>query len=232
MDLRGNIPSFLSITTARASDVSILDQLIIEPGAFYIMDRGYIDFRRLYRLAQAGAFFVVRAHNDMRYRRRYSHPVDKSTGLRCDQTILLTGRYTGRKYPDAARLVRFVDQEHTLRLSIFTNHFAVPALTIAQLYKARWNVELFFKWIKQHLCIKKFYGYSANAVKTQIWIALSTYLLVAILKKQLNLSTSLYRILQILSLTLFEKMPILQALQEAPFEIDTAAPSNQLILFE
>jgi hypothetical protein len=232
LDLRGNIPSFLSITTAHTSDVSVLDQLIVEPGAFYIMDRGYIDFQRLYRLTLAGAFFVVRAHDNMHYRRRYSHPVDKSTGLRCDQTIVLTGRYTDRKYPAPARLVRFVDQEHALRLSIFTNQFVAPALTIAQLYKARWNVELFFKWIKQHLRSKKFYGYSANAVKTQIWIAVSTYLLVAILKKQLNLSTSLYRILQILSLTLFEKMPILQALQAAPSEIEAAPSSNQLILFD
>jgi hypothetical protein len=232
LDLRGNIPSFLSITTAHTNDGSILDQLTVEPGAFYIMDRGYIDFQRLHRLTQAGAFFVVRAHDNMRYRRRYSHPVDKSTGLRCDQTIVLTGRYTDRKYPDAARLVRFVDQEHALRLSIFTNQFVVPALTIAHLYKARRNVELFFKWIKQHLRIKRFYGYSANAVKTQIWIAISTYLLVAILKKQLNLPHSLYRILQILSLTLFEKMPILQPFQELSSKIETAPPSNQLILFE
>lgn len=232
LDLRGNIPSFLCITTAHTSDVSILDQLLVEPGAFYIMDRGYIDFRRLYRLTQAGAFFVVRAHDNMCYRRRYSHPVDRSTGLRCDQTIVLTGRYTDRKYPAPARLVRFTDPEQALRLNILTNQFVAPALTIAQLYKARWNVELFFKWIKQHLRIKKFYGYSANAVKTQIWIALSTYLLVAILKKQLNLSSSLYRILQILSLTLFEKMPILQALQDTPLATESIIPSNQLILFE
>jgi len=232
LDLRGNIPSFISITTAHTSDVSILDRLLIEPGAFYIMDRGYIDFGRLYRLTQAGAFFVIRAHDNMCYRRRYSHPIDSSTGLRCDQTIVLTGRYSDRKYPAPARLVRFVDTERALQLNIFTNHFALPALTIAQLYKARWNVELFFKWIKQHLRIKKFYGYSANAVKIQIWVAVSIYLLVAILKKHLNLSTSLYTILQILSLTLFEKMPILQALQAPPSRMNPAMPSNQLILFD
>ena len=168
----------------------------------------------------------------MLYRRRYSHPVDKSTGLRSDQTIVLTGKHKDRNYPDPARLVRFVDIEKGLRLSLLTNQFVVPALTIAHLYKARWNVELFFKWMKQHLRIKKFYGYSSNAVKTQIWIAISTYVLVAILKKQLKLPHSLYTILQILSLTLFEKMPILQAFQAAESQSEMTAPSKQLILFE
>jgi hypothetical protein len=232
LDLRGNIPSFISITTAHSSDVSVLDELPVEAGAFYVMDRGYIDFKRLHRLTQAGAFFVVRARDNMVYRRRYSHPVDKSTGLRCDQTIVLTGKDKDRYYPDAARLVRFLDSEKGLRLSLLTNQFVVPALTIAHLYKARWNVELFFKWMKQHLRIKKFYGYSSNAVKTQIWIAVSTYLLVAILKKNLKLPHSLYTILQILSLTLFEKMPILQALQAPESQSQITAPSKQLILFE
>jgi len=232
LDLRGNIPSFISITTAHSSDVSVLDELPVEAGAFYVMDRGYIDFKRLHRLTQAGAFFVVRARDNMVYRRRYSHPVDKSTGLRCDQTIVLTGKDKDRYYPDAARLVRVLDSEKGLRLSLLTNQFVVPALTIAHLYKARWNVELFFKWMKQHLRIKKFYGYSSNAVKTQIWIAVSTYLLVAILKKNLKLPHSLYTILQILSLTLFEKMPILQALQAPESQSQITAPSKQLILFE
>jgi len=232
LDLRGNIPAFLSITTAQASDVGILDHLPLEPGAFYVMDRGYIDFQRLYRFTEAGAFFVIRAHNNMCYRRRYSRPVDRSTGLRCDQTIVLTGKFSGSHYPAAARLVRFVDEENDLRLNIFTNQFVLPALTIAQLYKARWNIELFFKWIKQHLRIKTFYGRSANAVKTQIWIAISVYLLVAILKKHLNSTASLYRILQILSVTLFEKTPISQVLQLADYSSDTALAPKQLILFE
>jgi IS4 transposase len=231
LDLRGNIPSFISITTAHSSDVSVLDELPVEAGAFYVMDRGYIDFKRLHSLTRAGAFFVVRARDNMVYRRRYSHAVDKSTGLRCDQTIVLTGKHTDRYYPDAARLVRFADTEKGLRLSLLTNQFVVPALTIAHLYKARWNVELFFKWMKQHLRIKKFYGYSSNAVKTQIWIAVSTYLLVAILKKNLKLPHSLYTILQILSLTLFEKMPILQAFQVPESQSEITAPSKQLILF-
>jgi IS4 transposase len=232
LDLRGNIPSFISITTAHSSDVSVLDELPVEAGAFYIMDRGYIDFKRLHSLTQLGAFFVVRTRDNMVYRRRYSHPVDKSTGLRSDQTIVLTGKHTDRYYPDPARLIHFVDTEKQLRLSLLTNQFLAPALTIAHLYKARWQVELFFKWMKQHLRIKKFYGYSSNAVKTQIWIAVSTYVLVAILKKHLRLPHSLYTILQILSLTLFEKMPILQAFQAAESQSDVIAPSKQLILFE
>jgi len=232
LDLRGNIPSFISITTAHSSDVSVLDELPVEAGAFYIMDRGYIDFKRLHSLTQLGAFFVVRTRDNMVYRRRYSHPVDQSTGLRSDQTIVLTGKHTDRYYPDPARLIHFVDVEKKLRLSLLTNQFLAPALTIAHLYKARWQVELFFKWMKQHLRIEKFYGYSSNAVKTQIWIAVSTYVLVAILKKHLKLPHSLYTILQILSLTLFEKMPILQAFQAAQPQSDVTHPSKQLILFE
>jgi len=220
LDLRGNIPSFISITTAHSSDVSVLDELPVEAGAFYIMDRGHIDFKRLHSLTQLGAFFVVRTRDNMVYRRRYSHPVDQSTGLRSDQTIVLTGKHTDRYYPDPARLIHFVDVEKKLRLSLLTNQFLAPALTIAHLYKARWQVELFFKWMKQHLRIEKFYGYSSNAVKTQIWIAVSTYVLVAILKKHLKLPHSLYTILQILSLTLFEKMPILQAFQAAEPQSD------------
>ena len=220
LDLRGNIPSFISITTAHSSDVSVLDELPVEAGAFYIMDRGHIDFKRLHSLTQLGAFFVVRTRDNMVYRRRHSHPVDQSTGLRSDQTIVLTGKHTDRYYPDPARLIHFVDVEKKLRLSLLTNQFLAPALTIAHLYKARWQVELFFKWMKQHLRIEKFYGYSSNAVKTQIWIAVSTYVLVAILKKHLKLPHSLYTILQILSLTLFEKMPILQAFQAAEPQSD------------
>jgi IS4 transposase len=231
LDLRGNIPSFVSITSAHTSDVSMLDHLVPEPGAFYVMDRGYIDFARLYRLTLAGAFFIVRSQRNMRYRRRYSHPVDKTTGLRSDQTILLTGRYSDRHYPAPARHVRFFDAEHALRLGFFTNHFGLPALTIAQLYKSRWNVELFFKWIKQHLRIKKFYGNSANAVKLQIWIAVSIYVLVAILKKQLGLEMSLYRILQILSITLFDKVPISQVFERADNEWHLDDDPNQLKLF-
>lgn len=231
LDARGSIPSFVLITPARVSDVSVLDQLPLETGAFYVMDRGYIHFARLYRFVVAAAFFVVRARFNMQYRRRYSHPVDKSTGLRCDQTIILTGKDSSRVYPVPARQVRYVDAEHHLRLSILTNNFALPALTIAQLYKSRWNVELFFKWIKQHLRVKNFYGTSSNAVKTQLWVALIVYLLVAILRKRLGVATSLYKTLQILSVTLFEKMPILQALETAEDTHLPELPSNQLSLF-
>ena len=208
LDVRGGIPSFVVITPGRVSDVRVLDDLVLEPGSFYVMDRGYIHFARLYRFVLTAAFFVVRARVNMQYRRRYSHPVDRTTGLRCDQTILLTGKDSYRDYPVPARQVRYFDAEHDLRLSILTNNFVLPALTIAQLYKSRWSVELFFKWIKQHLRVKKFYGTSANAVKTQLWVALIVYLLVAILKKQLGVKGSLYKILQILSVTVFEKMPI------------------------
>jgi transposase len=231
LDVRGNIPRFVLITPGRVSDVSVLDDLILEPGSFYVMDRGYIHFARLYRFVLAAAFFVVRARVNMQYCRRYSHPVDKSTGLRCDQTIILTGQDSSREYPVPARQIRYFDAEHDLRLSFLTNNFALPALTIAQLYKSRWKVELFFKWIKQHLRVKTFYGTSANAVKTQLWVALIVYLLVAILKKRLGLNASLYKILQILSVTVFEKMPILQALEGASSELFPEIPAKQLTLF-
>jgi hypothetical protein len=231
LDVRGSIPSFVLVTPARTSDVSTLDHLVLEPGSFYVMDRGYIHFARLYRFVLAAAFFVVRARVNMQFRRRYSHAVDKSTGLRCDQTIVLTGRDSSRDYPVPARQIRYFDAAHDLRLSILTNHFALPALTITQLYKARWNVELFFKWIKQHLRVKNFYGTSANAVKTQLWIALIVYLLVAILRKRLGLQMSPYKILQILSVTLFEKTPILQVLEGPNFELHSEGSSNQLSLF-
>jgi hypothetical protein len=232
LDVRGGIPSFVVITPGRVSDVRVLDDLVLEPGSFYVMDRGYIHFARLYRFVLTAAFFVVRARVNMQYRRRYSHPVDRTTGLRCDQTILLTGKDSYRDYPVPARQVRYFDAEHDLRLSILTNNFVLPALTIAQLYKSRWSVELFFKWIKQHLRVKKFYGTSANAVKTQLWVALIVYLLVAILKKQLGVKGSLYKILQILSVTVFEKMPILQALEGANYELLPDLPCNQLSLFD
>jgi hypothetical protein len=232
LDVRGAIPSFVLVTPGRISDVSALDQLVLEPGSFYVMDRGYIHFARLYRFVLAAAFFVVRARVNMQYHRRYSQPVDKSTGLRCDQIVVLTGRDSSRDYPIPARQIHFFDADHDLHLSLLTNHFALPALTITQLYKARWNVELFFKWIKQHLRVKKFYGTSANAVKAQLWVALIVYLLVAILKKRLGLQASLYKILQVLSVTLFEKMPILQALEGVDVELPSQIPPNQLSLFE
>lgn len=232
LDLRGSIPSFVHITPARISDVSVLDRLVLEPGALYVMDRGYVHFARLYRFTLAAAYFLVRARTNMRYRRRYSHAVDKSTGLRSDQTIVLTGVDSAHDYPAPARRIRFVDVEQQQNLTFLTNHFLLPALTIAQLYRGRWKVELFFKWIKQHLRIKKFYGTSPNAVKTQIWVALSVYLLVAILKKRLGIKDSLYRILQILSVTLFEKSPILQALETTSITHLSPHPTNQLNLFD
>jgi len=232
LDLRGSIPSFVHITPARISDVSVLDRLVLEPGALYVMDRGYVHFARLYRFTLAAAYFLVRARTNMRYRRRYSHAVDKSTGLRSDQTIVLTGVDSAHDYPAPARRIRFVDVEQQQNLTFLTNHFLLPALTIAQLYRGRWKVELFFKWIKQHLRIKKFYGTSPNAVKTQIWVAVSVYLLVAILKKRLGIKDSLYRILQILSVTLFEKSPILQALETTSITHLSPHPTNQLNLFD
>jgi len=231
LEVRGSIPSFVLITPGRVHDVKALDQLPLEAGSFYVMDRGYIHFARLYRFVLAAAFFVVRARANLQYRRCYSRWVDRSTGLRCDQIIVLTGRDSTREYPVPARRIRYYDAEHDLRLSLLTNHFRLSALTVTRLYKARWNVELFFKWIKQHLRIKRFYGTSANAVKTQLWVALIVYLLVAILKKRLGLEASLHKILQILSLTLFEKTPILQVFQHADYELPAGQPSNQLSLF-
>ncbi len=232
LDLRGSIPTVIEITGARVNDNTALDRITPESGAFYVMDRGYIHAARLYRITLSAAFFVVRTRKNMQFRRRRSRPVDKSTGLRSDQTIVLTGVDSAVDYPLPARRVRYFDQEHRRSLVFLSNNFALPALTISQLYKARWRVELFFRWIKQHLRIKSFYGTSENAVKTQIWTAISVYLLVAILKKHLSLDLSLYKLLQILSITLFEKTPILQVISnaEAPSSFDQ--PSNQLSLFD
>jgi len=211
LNLRGNIPSFIKITDGKVGDVNILDDIVPEPGSFYIMDRGYLDFQRLYLLHQTLSFFVTRAKTNMRFQRVYSHEVDKSTGLKCDQTIVLTGIGSSESYPEKLRRVCYYDVEHDNNLTFLTNNFTLPALKIAQLYKCRWQIELFFKWIKQHLRIKSFYGTSENAVKTQIWIAISVYVLVAIAKKRLKLDVSLYTFLQFLSVTLFERTLIYQS---------------------
>lgn len=213
LDLRGSIPTLVIITSGRIHDTKIMDQIPMEPGAFYIMDRGYLDFVRLHRMHLASTFFVTRAISRLACRRLYSHPIDKTTGLRCDQTVVLTGPLSKQKYPEKLRRIRFFDAQTGNTYVFLTNNFQLPALTIAELYRYRWRVELFFKWIKQHLRIKAFFGTSQNAVKTQIWIAISVYVLVAIIKKELKLDHTLYTILQILSVTLFEKTPILQALQ-------------------
>jgi len=214
--LRGAFPTVIIITSGKVHDVNILDELGFEPGAFYIFDRGYLDFARLHHIHQSGAFFVTRTKKNNRYRRRYSHPVDKTTGLLFDQTVVLTGFYSQREYPTVLRRIGYRDPDTGKTLVFLTNNFTVAALLIAQLYRSRWKIELFFKWIKQHLRIKAFYGTSENAVKTQIWIAIAVYVLIAIIKKQLHLSQSPYTILQISSITLFEKMPILQAFAPAP----------------
>jgi len=212
MDLRGSIPTFIHVSDGKLHDVNVLDLLLPEPGAYYVMDRGYLDFARLHALHQSQAFFVTRAKRNLRFRRRYSSEVDKSTGLQCDQTILLNTYATASKYPEPLRRIRFLDLKTHKHLIFLTNQFDLPALTIARLYKLRWQIELFFKWIKQHLRIKAFYGTSENAVKTQIWIAISTYLTVAILKKELGLEQSLYTILQVLSVSLFERIPLQDAI--------------------
>jgi IS4 transposase len=232
LDLRGSIPTFIRVTGGRVHDVKILDEIFLEAGAFYVMDRGYIDFKRLYAFTLHSAFFVLRSKRGLNFQRRYSHPVDKATGLRSDQTVTLTGFHPAKKYPAALRRIVYFDAETDKRLTFLTNNFVLPALVIAQIYKCRWQVELFFKWIKQHLRIKAFYGTSQNAVKTQIWIAVSIYVLVAIVRKQLGLKASLYQILQILSITLFEKVPILQALQASEYEDDLVPDGNQLMLFD
>jgi len=231
LDLRGNIPTFLHISDGKMHDVNVLDLLVPEPGAFYVMDRGYIDFERLHRLHEAGSFFVTRAKSNLKAQRRYSYPVDRSTGLICDQTIVLTGFYSRQDFDTSLRRIRFKDPETGKRLVFLTNNFALPALTITELYRCRWQVELFFKWIKQHLRIKVFYGTSENAVKTQIWIAVSVYVLVAIVKKRLNLSASLYEMLQILSLTMFERIPLDQLLNKVATDHDHVFSTNQLNLF-
>jgi hypothetical protein len=231
LDLHGNIPTFISITAGKVHDVNILDEILPEAGAFYVMDRGYVDFERLYVFVLSAAFFVVRTKSNVLLQRRYSHPVDKTTGVRSDHTVILTAIDSAKVYPDALRRVSYFDVETGKRFKFLTNNFMLPAFTIAQIYKARWQVELFFKWIKQHLRIKAFYGTSENAVKTQIWIAVSVYVLVAIARKQLALEASLYQILQILSVTLFEKRPILQVLQPPDSQEDLLSSANQLILF-
>jgi len=232
LDLRGNIPCFISITHGKTHDVTVLDHLPIEPGSFYMMDKGYIDFGRLHAFTRQYAFFVTRAKKNLDYYRRESRAVDKSTGLRSDQTIVLRGVKTSKLYPEPLRRISYYDIEHDRRLVFLTNNFQLPALTIAELYRCRWQVELFFKWIKQHLRIKKFYGNSANAVKTQVWIAVSVYVLVAILRKELKLDRSLSEILQILSVTPFEKTPIFQALSSISFPNPEGACCNQLQLFD
>lgn len=231
LDLRGNIPTVVSITHGKVHEINILDQLVFEAGAFYVMDRGYLDFARLHKLHLASAFFVTRAKKTFDCRRLYSQPVDKTTGVICDQTIALNNFYPRKAYPDKLRRIRYFDTEKNKHLVFLTNNFSLPPLTITQLYRSRWQVELFFKWIKQHLRIKKFYGTSENALKTQIWIAISIYVLVAIVKKRLALDGSLFRILQIVSVSLFEKTPILQALSLQEDETDLDDLCKQLILF-
>jgi transposase len=232
LDLHGNIPTFIRITEGKTHDVNILDQFIPEAGSFYVMDRGYVDFERLYVFTLCSAFFVVRSKENILLERRYSHPVDRSSGIRSDHTVILTAIESVKVYPDALRRVTYFDVENQRRLKFLTNNFFLSALTIAEIYKSRWMVELFFKFIKQHLRIKSFYGTSENAVKTQIWIAVSVYVLVAIVRKRLRLQASFYQILQILSLTLFEKMPVLRALEAIDSENNLAEDANQLILFE
>ena len=232
LELRGNIPTFIRISDGKTHDVNILDEFLPEPGAFYVMDRAYVDFERLFVFTLCSSFFVVRTKKNILLQRRYSHPVDKSTGLRSDQTVILTAIESAQAYPDSLRRVSYFDAATNQRLKFLTNNFALPALTIAEVYRLRWQVELFFRWIKQHLRIKKFYGTSENAVKTQIWIAVSVYVLLAIVRKRLGLEASLYQILQILSVTLFEKTPILRALQPSASQENLLDDPNQLILLD
>jgi hypothetical protein len=232
LDLRGSIPTFIHISDGKLHDVNVLDLIIIEAGAFYIMDRGYLDFKRLYALDQARGFFVTRAKRNLNARRLYSAKVDRSTGLISDQSIMLNGHYAAKRYPGHLRRIRYRDPETGKVLVFLTNQFTLPALTICALYKCRWQVELFFKWIKQHLRIKRFYGTSENAVRTQIWIAISVYVLVAIIKKQLKLDVTLHTLLQILSLTLFEKLPLQQVIADTAPETNDIVFHNQLNLFE
>ncbi len=232
LDLRGNIPCWVYVTPGEVHDVNVLDLLPVEVGSFYILDRGYLDFKRLYDISNQSAFFLTRTKSNTRYRRLYSRPVDRNTGLRCDQTIALVNYYAHRDYPDKLRLVKFLDQETGQRFAFLTNNFTIPAITVAELYRCRWQVELFFRWLKQHLRIKAFYGTSENAVLTQIWIALSVYVLVAIMKKKLHLKNlSLYTILQILSVSLFEKKPILSALVPPKYTKQDSVNNNQMELF-
>ena len=232
LDLRGDIPTFIWITDGKVHDVNVLDHLIPEPGAVYIMDRAYLDFQRLYQMHQSSAIFVTRSKTNTRLHRLYSQKIDKSTGVRCDQIVVTTGYYARKHYPEKLRRIKFFDAEKGRSFVFLTNQFILPAETIADLYRYRWRVEIFFKWIKQHLRIKKFFGTSENAVKTQIWIAVSAYVLVAILKKRLQIDLTLYTILQILSISLFEKKPIYQALTETDYEEKNTSSYNQLNLFE
>jgi hypothetical protein len=231
LDLRGSIPTVVIVTTGKVHDVNILDELTFEAGSFYVMDRGYVDFARLHRVQDCAAFFVTRAKKNFRFRRMYSRPVNKGAGILVDQIVVLVGHRAKKGYPDKLRRIKFYDEEQGRVLVFLTNNHVLSAQTIARLYKCRWQVELFFKWIKQHLRIKAFFGTSENAVKTQVWIAISVYVLVAIIKKRLNLDLSLYTILQILSVSLFEKMPILWALEEANSQIEEGQIANQLELF-
>lgn len=232
LDVRGSIPANVYVTSGRVHDVNLLDQLVPEAGAFYLVDRAYVDFERLFDFDQAGAFFITRIKENTRFYRRQSHPTDRFSGVRSDQTIVLTGPKTSRLYPRPLRRIHYYDADKDLRLVFLTNKFLLPALTIAQLYRARWQVELFFRWIKQHLRIKRFYGISANAVKTQVWIAISIYVLIAIVRKRLGLDLSLYKILQILSVTVFEKSPILQAFADMQRQFQEPYADNQLNLFD
>ena len=232
MDLRGSIPTFIHVSDGKLHDVNVLDLLVPEAGAYYVMDRGYLDFVRLYTINLGAAFFVIRAKSNLKFRRLYSHPVDKYTGLKCDQTILLTDYYAVKNYPDQLRRIKYCDPETQKTLVFLTNNFSLPALTITELYRCRWQVELFFKWIKQHLRIKSFYGHSENAVKSQIWIAVSVYVLIAIIKKRLKLDASLYTILQVLSVTLFEKTPLNQLFSDNDYTMQPSKSPNQLFLFD
>ena len=232
MDLRGSIPTFIHVSDGKLHDVNVLDLLLPEPGALYVMDRAYLDFARFYHLNLSAAFFVTRAKSNFQYRRLYSHPVDKHSGLICDQTVVLTGFYAAKDYPDKLRRIKYCDTDTQKRFVFLTNNFSLPALTIAELYRCRWQVELFFRWIKQHLRIKSFFGTSENAVKTQIWIAVSVCVLVAIIKKRFKLDLSLYTILQILSVTIFEKMPLNQVLVDSDYTSQQTESSNQLNLFD
>jgi len=232
LDLRGNIPTFIGITDGKVSDVTMLDEIVPEAGSFYVMDRGYVDFGRLYVFTMSAAFFVTRTKKNVLLARRYSHEVEEGTGVASDQTVVLTAIRSIKAYPEILRRITYVDPDTLKRFGFLTNNFALPAITIARIYKSRWQVELFFKWIKQHLRIKAFYGTSENAVKTQIWIAVSIYVLVAIIRKRLALDASLYQILQIFSVTLFEKTPILQVFQDGSSQTDLPEDTNQLILFD
>lgn len=232
LDLKGSIPTFIEITNALSHDVNILDILITEPGAYYIMDRAYVDFKRLYKINKNLGYFIIRAKKNFSFQRIYSSKVDKSTGLRCDQIIKLTGTTTKYDYPEKLRRVKYYDQKTEKVFAFLTNNFEIESLTVAELYKNRWQVKLFFKWIKQHLRIQSFYGTTTNAVKTQIWIAISIYVLISIIKKSLNTNLKLYTILQILSVSLFEKVPILQLLTDSDYKSSDYNDPNQLFLFD